>query len=68
MQISLGTEKRVVAINGSGAAPAAATLERYRALGGIPEYGLLASTVPGTVSAWALALERYGTKPLAELL
>jgi gamma-glutamyltranspeptidase/glutathione hydrolase len=68
MQISLGTEKKVIAINGSGAAPAAATLERYQALGGIPEYGLLASTVPGTVSAWALACERYGTKPLAELL
>lgn len=68
MQISLASERKVVAINGSGAAPAAATLERYRALGGIPEYGLLASTVPGTVSAWALALERYGTKPLAELL
>jgi len=68
MQISLGNEKKVVAINGSGAAPGAATLERYQALGGIPEYGLLASTVPGTVSAWALALERYGTKPLAELL
>ena len=58
----------VVAINGSGAAPAAATLERYRALGGIPAFGLLASTVPGTVSAWMLALERFGTKPLAELL
>ncbi|MCA1668688.1 MAG: gamma-glutamyltransferase [Thermomicrobia bacterium] len=68
MQISLGAEKRVVAINGSGAAPAAATLERYRALGGIPEFGLLASTVPGTVSAWALALERFGTQSFTHLL
>ncbi|MEP6995323.1 MAG: gamma-glutamyltransferase, partial [Acidobacteriota bacterium] len=68
MQISLGDTKQVVAIDGSGAAPAAATAERYRALGGIPEYGLLAATVPGTVSAWALALERYGTQPLGALL
>jgi gamma-glutamyltranspeptidase/glutathione hydrolase len=68
MQISLPKEKRVVAINGSGAAPEAATLERFRQLGGIPEDGLLSSTVPGTVSCWALALERYGTKPLSELL
>jgi gamma-glutamyltranspeptidase/glutathione hydrolase len=36
-------------------------------MGGIPEFGLLASTVPGTVSAWALALERFGTKSFAEL-
>lgn len=68
MQISLAAENRVVAINGSGAAPAAATADYYRALGGIPEHGLLSSTVPGTVSAWALAVERYGSRPLAELL
>jgi gamma-glutamyltranspeptidase/glutathione hydrolase len=68
MQVSLASEKRVIAINGSGAAPAAATLTRYQAMGGIPAFGLLASTVPGTVSAWALALERFGTKSFAELL
>ena len=58
----------VAALNGSGAAPAAATAERYRAAGGFPEDGLLTSTVPGTVSCWALALERYGSRPLAELV
>ena len=58
----------VVALNGSGAAPAAATLERYRRAGGFPEDGLLTSTVPGTVSCWGLAVERYGTRSLAELL
>ncbi len=68
MQIGLAGEKRIVAINGSGAAPAAATLERYQEMGGIPEFGLLASTVPGTVSAWALALERFGSRSFAELL
>lgn len=68
LQISLPGEGRVVAINGSGAAPTAATLERYQALGGIPAHGLLSSTVPGTVSAWAHALERYGTRSLADVL
>src|SRR5690606_4240046 len=59
---------RVVALNGSGAAPARATLEHYREIGGIPEDGLLTSTVPGTLACWAHANERFGTLPLAELL
>ena len=68
MLIHLADERRVVALNGSGAAPAAATPEFYRGLGGIPQDGLLTSTVPGTVSCWALALERYGTRSLGEVL
>ena len=59
---------RVIALNGSGAAPAKATRERYQHLGGIPEDGLLTCTVPGTLDCWAHALDRYGTRPLAELL
>lgn len=61
-------EGRVVALNGSGAAPKAATAEQYRRLGGIPSDGLLAAAVPGTVACWGAALERYGSKPLSELL
>ncbi len=68
MLLHLANERRVVALNGSGAAPAAATPEFYRSRGGIPQDGLLASTVPGTVSCWALALERYGTRSLGEVL
>jgi gamma-glutamyltranspeptidase/glutathione hydrolase len=60
--------EEVVAINGSGAAPAAATAEQYRDLGGIPTHGLLAASVPGTVRAWQTALERYGSLPLGDLL
>ena len=56
------------AINGSGAAPAAATLARYREVGGIPQTGWLAATVPGLVDAWAVAAKRFGTRPLASLL
>lgn len=59
---------RVVALNGSGAAPARATLEHYREIGGIPEDGLLTSTVPGTLACWAHANERFGTLTFAELL
>ncbi|HUG14148.1 MAG TPA: gamma-glutamyltransferase family protein, partial [Thermomicrobiales bacterium] len=60
--------EEVVAINGSGAAPAAATAAHYRALGGIPPHGLLAASVPGAVRAWQTALERFGSLPLADLL
>src|SRR5262245_40118000 len=45
MQIAPAGGKPIVAINGSGAAPLAATPERYREMGGIPNYGLLSSTV-----------------------
>jgi gamma-glutamyltranspeptidase/glutathione hydrolase len=61
-------ENRVIAINGSGAAPAKASLELYKRIGGIPEDGLLTSTVPGTLSAWAHAIERYGTLDFTDLL
>ncbi|MDQ4044666.1 MAG: gamma-glutamyltransferase [Chloroflexota bacterium] len=62
------SEGRMIALNGSGAAPLAATVERYRELDGFPEDGLLTSTVPGTLACWNHALRHYGTKPLAELL
>lgn len=68
IQVHLADENRVVALNGSGAAPLAATADDYRARGGIPGQGLRSSTVPGTVSAWALAADRFGAKPLADLL
>jgi len=58
----------VTAINGSGAAPHQATLDRYLALGRIPESGWLAASVPGIVDAWQVAVERFGTRPLGALL
>ena len=66
--INLAGSNQVVALNGSGAAPAAATREAYVKRGGIPSTGLWASSVPGTVACWGTALERYGTQPLATLL
>ena len=62
-------EGGVVALNGSGRAPAAATAERLRELGIDELEGTVHSvTVPGAVDAWARLLERHGTRELAELL
>lgn len=60
----------VVAVNGSGRAPSAASAERLRAEGlvEIPAHSPHAVTVPGALRAWALLLERFGTRPLSELL
>jgi gamma-glutamyltranspeptidase/glutathione hydrolase len=66
--INLAGSNRVVALNGSGAAPAAALVEDYVARGGIPQRGLWSSSVPGTVACWGAALEQYGSRPLGSLL
>jgi gamma-glutamyltranspeptidase / glutathione hydrolase len=57
-------------LNGSGRAPAKATPEEYRRRGHtqVPERGLLSVTVPGAVDAWQTAVERFGTRPLGDLL
>lgn len=66
------SEKRLIGLNGSGRAPRAATLERYRSegFGEVPMTGIFAATVPGAFDGWCSALDRYGSgkKPLAELL
>ena len=52
--------------NGTGAAPYAATLERYR--DGIPMKGILSVSVPGLLNAWLDTHEAYGSLPLSEVL
>lgn len=54
------------ALNGSGAAPSAATRDQYR--DGIPLRGLRAAAVPGLVDAWFALHERWGSIPIDELL
>ncbi|MFB9204458.1 gamma-glutamyltransferase family protein [Nonomuraea spiralis] len=63
-------EQRVSAVCGQGVAPAAATVERFAALGldVVPGTGLLAATVPGAFGGWMLLLERWGTWSLADVL
>ncbi len=52
--------------NGTGAAPLAATPERYR--DGIPSYDMMSVSVPGIVDALLAVHSRYGTLSLLECL
>ena len=58
----------VEALNSSGPAPAGASAEAYRALGGVPDTGALAVTVPGCVAGWGALHERHGRLPWARAL
>jgi gamma-glutamyltranspeptidase/glutathione hydrolase len=53
-----------------GVAPAAATIDEYRARGleRVPGTGVLATCVPGSFGGWLLLLEQFGTWPLADVL
>ncbi len=64
------SERRLHGLNGSGAAPAAASVEALRSRGfdEVPLHGLLSVTVPGAVDAWHQALERFGTMSLGQAL
>ncbi|MQA88738.1 MAG: gamma-glutamyltransferase [Gemmatimonas sp.] len=62
--------QEVYGLNGSGRAGALATPEFFaeRGLDDVPGSGPLSITVPGAVSAWAAALERFGTISLEDAL
>jgi gamma-glutamyltranspeptidase/glutathione hydrolase len=57
--------EEAVVFNGTGAAPRAATPDRYAA--GIPLTGPLAVSVPGSVGAWGAMHARFGRRPWASL-
>jgi gamma-glutamyltranspeptidase / glutathione hydrolase len=61
---------KVVALNGSGCAPAAATIDWYEARGitALENTSPHSVTVPGAVAAWETLLAAHGTKGLDELL
>jgi gamma-glutamyltranspeptidase/glutathione hydrolase len=65
-----GSSRQVTALNGSGRAPAAMTLEAVQRAGlkEIPLTSALSVTVPGAVAAWADLLAHHGTLSLADLL
>jgi len=65
--IYLAKTHEVKFINGTGFAPHAATIDFYKAKGGIPADGPLSISVPGAVGGAALALQKYGTRPLADV-
>jgi gamma-glutamyltranspeptidase/glutathione hydrolase len=56
-------QERVFVVNGQGPTPAAAGIDRFRALGLdlVPGTGLLAACVPGAFGAWMLLLAEHGT-------
>jgi gamma-glutamyltranspeptidase/glutathione hydrolase len=61
---------KVAALNASGRAGRRATPEFFAARGmkSVPGSGAATVTVPGAVSGWAAALERFGTITLADAL
>ena len=63
-------EGRVLAVNGQGPMPAAATIDWFRNHGYrmIPEDGFLPVVVPGAFDAWLTLLDEYGTLSLGEVL
>ncbi len=63
--------RKVTALNGSGRAPQALTLERLRREGlgqSLPQYHPYTVTVPGAAAAWCDLTARFGRLPLAASL
>jgi gamma-glutamyltranspeptidase/glutathione hydrolase len=57
-------------LNGAGRSGSRASLDelRRRGLAGLPVVGAPTVSVPGCVRGWAMLHERFGTRPLADLL
>jgi len=66
VMVHMVANKSVEVANGTGAAPLAATADKYS--DGIPYTGILGTSVPGIVDALLSAHERYGTLTLAQCL
>ena len=62
--------RKLEALNGSGRAPKALTLEHFtsRKITQMPTSGMDVVTVPGAFDAWITLLEKHGTMKLADLL
>ncbi len=60
--------KRVVVINGQGTAPKAANPQLFAGKDTIPGNGPLGATVPAAVDSASIALAKYGTKSLSDVL
>src|SRR5512139_636585 len=63
--------KRVTALNGSGRAPAALTLERLKKDGistELPPFHVHTVTVPGACAGWFDLIEKHGSLSMSEIL
>jgi len=67
---SPANETRTIAYNGSGRAPAAATVDWFQRQGieAIAQHSAHAVTIPGAVDGWCRLNADYGRKDLADLL
>jgi gamma-glutamyltranspeptidase/glutathione hydrolase len=63
-------EGKIIAVNGQGPAPKAATIEWFEDHGYplIPEDGFTPAVVPGAFDAWLKVLEKYGTLSLSRVM
>ena len=63
-------EGKVIAFNGSGRAPKAATVDWYleKGFSELPKQGPHAVTIPGAVDAWCRLLEDHGRKGITDAL
>ena len=68
--VYLSSSNELKALNASGRAPYAASLEALRNLGyqEMPITGIHTVTVPGALDGWCLLLDKYGTMSLAQVL
>jgi gamma-glutamyltranspeptidase/glutathione hydrolase len=60
-------EQKVFGLNGSGVAPPGAAIDKVADRPLMPEHGAESVTIPGAVDGWCRLLERFGTRPLANL-
>ncbi len=63
-------KKELKALNASGRAPMAASIDalKQRGFKDMPDKGIHTVTVPGAVDGWGKLLERYGSMKLAQVL
>lgn len=68
--LTIANRPGVIALNGSGRAPAGATIDFFEArnMSEISESSPHAVTVPGALSAWETLLKAHGTRSLAQVL
>ncbi len=68
--VYLADEEKVIAVNGMGPMPAAATIGWFEDHGYplIPEDGFTPAVVPGSFDAWLTLLDEYGTMSLGRVM
>ena len=68
--VYLADEEKVIAVNGQGPVPAAATIGWFEDHGYplIPEDGFTPAVVPGSFDAWLTLLDEYGTMSLGRVM